>query len=169
LLTLNSQTSAAEATPTKKPAAPSTSSRHPPQTQHSTLSTATSTTPPSQSTRGTDDAFPWYRCDDHSGIISDFQDGSPIGFTDEEADGGRELKYMSNGTTPENYALELEGMRMEGTFFELGNQTTWAFRFVRGQGVMFAESKDRWDMRLLGKGQTAKDGEVEGFLKVVGY
>jgi hypothetical protein len=33
---------------------------------------------------------------------------------------------------------------------------------------MFAGSKDQWDLRLLGKGQTAGEGEVEGFLKVVG-
>jgi hypothetical protein len=75
----------------------------------------------------TNDTFAWYHCDDRTGILSEWGTASPIFFTDvftdEQEDGGRELKYMTNGTTPENYALEVEDVRVEGTYLGLANQT----------------------------------------------
>jgi hypothetical protein len=80
----------------------------------------------------------------------------------------RQLRHMATGLEPETYAHEIAGVRQDGKFLGLGNSTTWAFKFMPGPGGAGSEKLDRWDMRLLGKGMMAKEGELEGYLRIVG-
>jgi hypothetical protein len=70
-----------------------------------------------------------------------------------------DLGYLGQGSKPEMYAHELNGVRQDGVFLGIANVTTWAFRRVANLGY--------YEVRLFGLGANLKDGEFKGFLKTV--
>ncbi|KUJ09750.1 uncharacterized protein LY89DRAFT_690164 [Mollisia scopiformis] len=121
----------------------------------------------------TDPPTPTIFCCDRGGTILDgFGVQSlllPTNRTNDE-----ELGYLESGSKPETYTLEVNGTALDGVYLGKGNVTTWGFR--KGSGDM----KDLWLVRLLAPSPTMRrrgedggvvlyDGEVKGFLKVVGW
>jgi hypothetical protein len=68
------------------------------------------------------------------------------------------------------YELDYNGTKLDGVYIgekppePTGMSTTWAFEYHQGT----VGSSDWYEMRILKEGEKLKDGEVDGFLKVVG-
>jgi len=78
----------------------------------------------------------------------------------EEQKGGGGL-----GLNPEVYTHYITGVQQDGLFVGLGNITTWGFELVVGQDG--ARGSDYYQMRLLGPKAILKDGEIDGFVRIV--
>lgn len=110
-----------------------------------------------------------------NGSISDIHGGPNLVFSVNEQD--QELGYQitstsgkgetkkSLGPSPEVYTHEIAGVQQDGLFLGWGNVTTWAFQFV--SGVSGAGGSDYYRMRLLGSRAKLKDGELDGFVRIV--
>lgn len=67
------------------------------------------------------------------------------------SDGTGELRYFGLedsgpglGNVPETYAVESQGVKLDGVFLGQANVTSWGFRWVGGEGY--------YGIRLLGAG-----------------
>jgi hypothetical protein len=118
-----------------------------------------------------DEAQYGYLCDPTNGNIylTALEPYTPVFLTGDEEH--KQLRINNSGVTPQTYAHDLAGVRQPGVFLGLDNSTTWAFsRVILGRGPdVAAGMAPFWDMRLLEKGGKTRNGEIEGFLKLVSF
>jgi hypothetical protein len=116
-------------------------------------------------TPNSDVAIPLFAC--AKGVVSNFfVTPAPSSIYFSGIEDNQQLVYADSGALLETYSVEVDGVALDGTYLGLGNVTTWGFTFAPGPGG--AGSVDSYAMRLLGAATTLGEGEVEGFLSVVG-
>jgi hypothetical protein len=102
-----------------------------------------------------------------NGTVFDIHGGPTIVFSTDQQD--QELGYPNTDAgrglvlNPEVYTHEIGGVVEDGLFLGWGNVTTWGF-LLKKRG---ASGSEVYRMRLLNSKTSLKDGEIDGFVRIV--